>query len=77
MLSHGDRIILEFESRWWLEPGPKDQAIEFTLGLSADLYYERLLDIVSGAEAVLADPITVHRVRAMIEPGPSAEAAVS
>jgi hypothetical protein len=67
MLSAEDRSILEFESRWWLEPGPKDQAIEHRLGLSAGIYYERLIGIVHSSEASDLDPLTVARVRAMIE----------
>jgi hypothetical protein len=68
MLSAEDRSILEFESRWWREPGPKDQAIEHRLGLSAATYYERLIAIVFSPEARKLDPLTVARVRAMIEP---------
>jgi hypothetical protein len=68
MLSAEDRSILEFESRWWLEIGPKDQAIEHRLGLSASSYYERLIAIVFTPEARNLDPLTVARVRAMIEP---------
>ena len=68
MLSAEDRSILEFESRWWREPGPKDQAIELRLGLNAATYYERLITIVLSPEARNLDPLTVGRVRAMIEP---------
>lgn len=68
MLSVEDRSILEFESRWWLEPGPKDEAIEHRLGLSAATYYERLIGVVSTPEARRLDPLTVARVRAIIEP---------
>jgi hypothetical protein len=76
MLSDDDRAILEFESRWWHEPGAKDAAIEFTLGLSAAVYYERLLGIVDVEESARIDPLTVARVRSMIQP-PSLEEAVS
>ncbi|HEY4606996.1 MAG TPA: DUF3263 domain-containing protein [Acidimicrobiia bacterium] len=77
MLSEEDRTILRFESRWWLEPGPKDQAIEFALGLPAAVYYERLIEIVALAESMSADPLTVARVRAMIQSDPVEDAAVS
>lgn len=77
MLSDEDRIILEFEGRYWLEPGPKDQAIEFTLGLSSAAYYERLIAIVARAESSLVDPLTVARIRAMIHPTRSDEAVSS
>lgn len=77
MLSDEDRIILEFERCWWLEPGPKDQAIEFTLGMSAAAYYERLIAVVGLAESSLVDPLTVARIKAMIQPSPAEEKAVS
>jgi Protein of unknown function (DUF3263) len=72
MLSAEDRSILEFESRWWLEIGPKDQAIEHRLGLSASTYYERLISIIYSPDARDLDPLTVARVRAMIEPSDEA-----
>ena len=74
MLSAEDRSILDFESSWWHEPGPKDEAIEHRLGLSAATYYEKLIRIVSTPEARRLDPLTVARVRAIIEPS-SEEAA--
>jgi hypothetical protein len=74
MLSAEDRSILEFESRWWLEPGPKEQAIEHRLGVDAATYYERLLVIVSAPEARRLDPLTVSRVQAMIEAADDEEA---
>jgi Protein of unknown function (DUF3263) len=76
MLSAGDRSILEFERGWWLEPGPKDRAIELRLGLPASVYYEHLLRIVSLPEAYRFDPMTVARVTAMIEPDGEAMEAV-
>ncbi len=67
MLGEDDRAILEFERGWWLEPGPKDQAIEFSLGLTAGAYYERLLAIVADASSFAVDPLTVARIRSMIQ----------
>ena len=74
MLSAGDRSILEFERGWWLEPGPKDRAIELRLGLPASSYYEHLIRIVSLPEASRFDPLTVARVTAIIEAVPREEA---
>jgi hypothetical protein len=68
MLSDEERSILEFERAWWHESGPKEQAIEFRLGVSASEYYEQLLQMVAKPEAFRLDPLTVARVRAMIEP---------
>lgn len=67
MLNSDDRAILEFERAWWLEPGPKDQAIEFSLGLSAQVYYERLRELIFDSSALAYDPLTVKRVQALIE----------
>ena len=77
MLSAEDRSILEFERGWWLEHGPKDQAIELQLGLPASAYYEHLVRILSLPEASRFDPLTVARVSGMIEADPGAEQAVS
>lgn len=77
MLSDEDRVILEFERGWWLDAGPKDQAIEHRLGLTSSAYYEHLIRIVGLPEAARSDPLTVARVRAIIEPDQSEEAAVS
>ena len=66
MLTSEERAILEFERAWWLEPGPKDQAIEFALGLSAAAYYEVLGSLVRDRRALAFDPLTTKRVRAMM-----------
>jgi hypothetical protein len=71
MLTAEDRAILDFEQGWWALPGPKDQAIEHNLGLSAAGYYERLRLLVYEAEAIRYDPLTTRRVRAMIDPEPT------
>lgn len=63
MLSNEEMAILDFERAWWQEPGPKDQAIEFALGLSADAYYEILRALVVDKRAFAFDPLTIKRVR--------------
>lgn len=67
MLSREDQVILDFERAWWHQPGPKDQAIEFTLGLGASAYYEHLARLVQSPLALAYDPLTVKRVRALME----------
>lgn len=67
MLNEEDRAILDFERGFWREPGPKDEAIEMSLGLTADVYYERLRALVVGAAALAYDPLTTKRVLAIIE----------
>jgi hypothetical protein len=67
MLNEEERAILGFERAHWLQPGPKDQAIEMALGLSAADYYERLRALVFDAAALAYDPLTTKRVLALIE----------
>lgn len=67
MLDPEVRAILDFEQSWWKEPGGKDRAIEFSLGLTSSAYYERLLALVHQASAKEYDPLTVKRVLALIE----------
>lgn len=67
MLSAEDRAILDFERASLVEPGPKDMTIEIALGLSAARFYERLRVIVSSSHALAYDPLTVKRVRRIIE----------
>lgn len=75
MLSSEERAVLEFERAWWLEPGPKDQAIEFALGLSAAAYYEILRSLVRDRRALEFDPLTIKRVhRLMTLKTPTVEA---
>jgi hypothetical protein len=67
MLSDEDRAILDFERAAWHEPGPKDQAIEMALGLTAASYYERLRLLVSQPASLAYDPLTTKRVLMIIE----------
>lgn len=67
MLNEEERAILDFERVAWCEPGPKDEAIEMSLGLTAAAYYERLRSVVSGSAALAYDPLTAKRVLAIIE----------
>ena len=67
MLTEEERAILDFERAAWSEPGPKDQAIEMSLGLTAAEYYERLRSLVLRAAALAYDPLTTKRVLAIIE----------
>lgn len=76
MLQAEDRAILDFERAAWREPGPKDQAIEMVLGLTAADYYDRLRSLVLGTAAFAYDPLTTKRVLMIIEDQPDAEMAV-
>ena len=76
MLTTEDIAILDFERLWSGETGPKDVAIELSLGLAAFAYYERLRALVLADEAASYDPLTVKRVRRMIEEPVTTEVAV-
>lgn len=67
MLGSEDRAILDFERSHWRQPGAKDKAIEFALGLSAAAYYDRLRALAAMPAALAYDPLTVKRVRTLIE----------
>ncbi len=67
MLSSGDKAILDFERFSWTEPGGKDQAIEWKLGLTAATYYERLRELLVDPAALAYDPLTVKRVSLLID----------
>lgn len=76
MLGSEDRAILDFEQAWWVLPGPKDMWIEFTLGLPASAYYERLRSLVSDPAAMEYDPLTVKRIRSLLDRDHQGEVAV-
>lgn len=65
MLGERDNAVLEFESSWWLYPGPKDRVIREYLGMSATRYYQVLRRLVEDPEAMRHDPLTVKRLRKM------------
>ncbi|MDX1469587.1 MAG: DUF3263 domain-containing protein [Acidimicrobiia bacterium] len=67
MLTREDRAIIDFEREWWRQPGPKDQAIEFSLGLDAATYYDHLGRLARSPLALAYDPLTVKRVRSLME----------
>ena len=69
MLTADELAILEFERSWWLQPGPKDQAIEFGLGLSAATYYEMLHELLDNPAARRRDPLTIRRLEAIMKRG--------
>lgn len=63
MLKERDIRILEFEGSWWMYPGPKDQAIQEYLKLSASRYYQALRRLMDDQAALDHAPLTVRRLR--------------
>ncbi len=66
-LSARDIAIIDFERTWWLEPGPKEQAIRVRLGLSPTRYYQLLNHLIDRPEAHKYDPLVVRRLRRLRE----------
>ena len=60
-------VVLAFESRTWLRPGAKDQAIRDVFGLSAARYYQALNQVIDDPEALVLDPVTTNRLRRLRE----------
>ena len=63
MLKERDIRILEFEGSWWMYPGPKDQAIQEYLKLSASRYYQALRRLMDDPAALDHASLTVRRLR--------------
>ena len=76
MLGSLDKAILDFERTWWCQPGAKDKAIEFSLGLTSAAYYERLRRLIALSSALEYDPLTVKRVHRMLDTPVKREVAI-
>ncbi len=64
MLSATQRAVLDFERSAWLIPGPKSDAIQEQLGMSATKYYQILRQLADDPLAAAYDPMTVRRLQA-------------
>lgn len=65
MLSQRDTRVLEFESKWWHYPEPKDRAIREYLGMSSTRYYQALRRLVDDDTASAEYPLVIRRLRRM------------
>jgi hypothetical protein len=66
-LTDRERAILDFESNWWTQPGPKEVAIEERFELSTERYHRILADLLDSPAAEEYDPLVVKRLRRMRE----------
>ena len=66
-LTERERAILDFERSWWLEPGPKESAIQQRLQLSSTSYYRALGELTDSDDALAYDPLVVRRLRRVRE----------
>jgi hypothetical protein len=62
-LTDRDRAILDFERGWWLLPSSKGAAVRDRLDLSPTRYYELLNRLIDDPDALIHDPLVVHRLR--------------
>jgi len=62
-LSPRDEAILEFESSWWTEPGPKEVAVALRFQLTMAEYTEALGRLIDDEDALDAGPMVVRRLR--------------
>ena len=63
MLSQKDIRVLDFESKWWHYPEPKDRAIREYVGMSSTRYYQVLRRLVDSDSAAGEYPLVVRRLR--------------
>lgn len=61
-LPERSREIIDFERSWWLEPGPKGEAIRVQLGMSPSNYRRTLHGLLDNPDALAYDPLTVRRL---------------
>ena len=62
-LTERDRAILDFESSWWAESGPKEQLIRDRFELSATRYYQILNELLETDQAYEYNPLVIRRLR--------------
>ena len=67
MLTSKERRVLDFERFWWTLPGPKDRDISEVLGLDSGDYYRVLREMLNKPAALAYDPLTVRRLRKVLE----------
>ncbi len=65
MLSQKEIRVLEFESKWWHYPEPKDRAVREYVGMSSTRYYQVLRRLVNDDSAAAEYPLVVRRLRHM------------
>ena len=62
-LTERDRAILDFESSWWSDEGPKEQLIHERFELSGSRYYQILNELLEMPEAYEHNPLVVRRLQ--------------
>lgn len=68
-LTDEQRAILDFERRWWRQPGAKEQAIRDRFEISPTRYYQRLNALLDVPHALAYDAALVNRLRRLRSSG--------
>ena len=55
--------ILEFEKNWWRYAGAKESAIKELFDMKPPAYYQLLNNLIDRADAMVAAPMLVKRLR--------------
>lgn len=55
--------MLTFEGQWFRTAGAKEQAIADQLDLTSTRYYQILNQLCEDPDALMADPVLIHRLR--------------
>lgn len=55
--------VLGIEARRWNHSGAKEQTVHDLFGVSATRYYAAVNRIMDDPEALILDPVTIHRLR--------------
>jgi hypothetical protein len=63
LLTNRQRAMLDFERRWWRQPGAKEQAIRDTFEMSPTRYYQALNAVLDLPGALRYDAQLVHRLQ--------------
>jgi hypothetical protein len=71
-LTEHQQAILDFERRWWSQPGAKEQAIRDSFEMSPTRYYQTLNALIDLPQAVSYDPVLVNRLRRVRTAAPRA-----
>jgi hypothetical protein len=62
-LTEPQRAMLDFERKWWRQPGAKDQAIRDAFGVTPTRYYQDLNALLDLPAALSYDAGLVHRLQ--------------
>ncbi|GAA3962745.1 DUF3263 domain-containing protein [Gordonia caeni] len=63
MLSTEEQAILDIAGAQWRQAGHQAAAISERLGMTPTRYYQRLNHLLDREDALVHDPILVHRLR--------------